>query len=79
MKIIVRRNGLHGPIIYKGSDMNDAICAAREYNKYRHLTNDILGVRIVAGNYLVHNWQPGPFGEEPEGDLIYELLSKHPC
>ena len=74
MKIIVRSNGLKGPILYKGTDMDDAVCAAREYNKYRHLTNDILGVRIVAGNYLVHNWQPGPFGEEPEDGLRYEFL-----
>ena len=81
MKIIVRRNGLKGPILYEGMDMKEAIWAARDYDQYRHLTDDILGVRIIATlgsglRYAVHNWRLGCFREEPEGDLIYDLLSK---
>ena len=83
MKIIVRSNGLKGPILYKGTDMNDAIWAARDYDQYRHLTDDVLAVQIIATlgsglRYAVHNWRLGCFREEPEGDLIYDLLSKDP-
>lgn len=83
MKVVVRRNGLHGPIIYQGTDMDEAICAARDYDQYRHLTDDVLAVQIIATlgsglRYSVHNWRLGCFRDEPEGDLIYDLLSKYP-
>ena len=86
MKFVVRRNGLKGPIIYQGANMDEAISCARECDKYRHLSNDIHDIRILAyhpgGISIVHNWRlVGPFGEEPEEGLIYQGLINEwiPC